>query len=69
MGLRKWPLGFYRSASFYTMRTDALNLCLTAQEQRFTEALISNMTESAGLRDFVFPDESPYGCVVGQRCS
>ncbi len=60
-----FPLSAYARASFYTMRTDALDRFGTRLEQRFTKKQIHQMMESAGLRDIVFSDAVPYWCAVG----
>ena len=61
------PLSSYRSASFYTMRTDALDRFGTRLEQRFTRDEIRRMMENAGLADVRFSDEAPFWCAVGRR--
>lgn len=61
------PLSFYRNASLYTMRTDALDRFGTRLEQRFTAAEIRRMMESAGLERIRFWDGPPFWCVVGYR--
>jgi ubiquinone/menaquinone biosynthesis C-methylase UbiE len=63
------PLSMYRHASFYTMRTDALDRFGTRLEQRFTAQSIRSMLERAGLLDIRFSDAAPYWCVVGFRRS
>ena len=60
-----FPLSSYRSLSFYTMRTDALDRFGTRLEQRFTRSQIKNMMESSGLEDVVFSNESIYWLAVG----
>lgn len=60
-----FPLSAYSRASFYTMRTDALDRFGTRAEQRFTKAQIHQMMQSAGFRDIVFSDSVPYWCAVG----
>jgi ubiquinone/menaquinone biosynthesis C-methylase UbiE len=61
------PLGFYRTLSFYTMRTDALDRFGTRLEQRFTRKQIESMMLAAGLENIRFSEESPYWCAVGIR--
>jgi SAM-dependent methyltransferase len=61
------PLSFYRNASFYTMRTDALDRFGTPLEQRFTAAQIASMMEAAGLGDLHFSDRAPFWCAVGKK--
>jgi ubiquinone/menaquinone biosynthesis C-methylase UbiE len=62
-----FPLSFYRNASFYTMRTDALDRFGTRLEQRFTASEIRSMMEHAGLERIRFSDGEPYWCAVGFR--
>ena len=61
------PLSFYRSLSFYTMRTDALDRFGTRLEQRFTKVQIQEMMQEAGLEDILFSDNNPYWVAVGYR--
>ena len=62
-----WPLSGYRTRSFYTMRTDALDRFGTALEQRFTKAEIKAMLEHAGFIDIRFRDSLPFWVAVGTR--
>jgi hypothetical protein len=50
------PLSFYRTKSFYTIRTDSLDRFGTSLEQRFTAKQIRAMMTSAGLGDIKFSD-------------
>lgn len=61
------PLSAYRSRSFYTMRTDALDRFGTRLEQRFTRAEIGAMMADAGLVDIVFSEEEPFWVACGRR--
>ena len=61
------PLSAYRKASFYTMRTDALDRFGTKLEQRFTRAEIEQMMKDAGLTDIRFSDREPYWVACGVR--
>jgi len=61
------PLSTYRTHSFYTMRTDALDRFGTRLEQRFTREEIKEMMESAGLENVTISSETPYWCAVGVR--
>jgi len=61
------PLSAYRTASFYTMRTDALDRFGTRLEQRFTKTQIKNMMEKSGLENVTFSDSVPFWCAVGYR--
>jgi SAM-dependent methyltransferase len=63
------PLSFYRTKSFYTMRTDALDRFGTSLEQRFTAGQIGAMMARAGLGDIKFSDRNPFWCAVGYRQS
>lgn len=51
-----FPLAFYRSTSFYTMKTDALDRFGTRLEKRFSRAEVREMMVRAGLEDIVFGD-------------
>jgi ubiquinone/menaquinone biosynthesis C-methylase UbiE len=59
-----WPLSAYRSVSFYTMRTDALDRFGTRLEQRFTRPQIEKMMAAAGLEQIRFSESEPFwvGC-------
>ena len=63
----RFPLGFYRRRSFYTMRTDAYDRFSTRLEQRFTRAEIGQLMIEGGLSNVRFSDNAPYWCAVGQR--
>lgn len=65
----KFPLGFYRHLSFYTMRTDALDRFGTRLEQRFTRSEIERMMEASGLNNIIFSDRDPYWCAVGFKAN
>ena len=60
-----FPLSFYKSESFYTMRTDALDRFGTRLEQRFTRDEIKQMMYNAGLENIRFSDSKPFWVVVG----
>lgn len=62
-----WPLSSYRGASFYTMRTDALDRFGTRLEQRFTRPEIAAMMAAAGLGDIRFSDSPPYWVACGRK--
>ena len=62
-----FPLSAYRNASFYTMRTDALDRFGTRLEQRFTRAEITAMMEGAGLERIRFSESVPHWCAVGYK--
>lgn len=59
------PLSYYRSHSFYTMRTDSRDRFGTPLEQRFSRQEIAAMMDAAGLDDVRFSDHAPYWCAVG----
>lgn len=61
------PLSIYRDASFYTMRTDALDRFGTRLEKRFTRDEIRLMLERAGLEAIEFRPDEPYWCATGRR--
>lgn len=61
------PLSSYRRASFYTMRTDALDRFGTRLEQRFTREQIETMMQRAGLVDIRFSEFPPYWVACGRR--
>lgn len=63
------PLSAYRDASFYTMRTDALDRLGTRLERRFTADEIRDLFAASGLVDVEFNDTWPYWCVVGRRAA
>jgi exonuclease III len=61
------PLSAYRSKSFYTMRTDALDRFGTRLEQRFSREQIAQMMQRAGLGEIRFSDHEPYWVAVGRK--
>lgn len=61
------PLSYYRSRSWYTMRTDSRDRFGTPLEQRFTRKQIEGMMGAAGLVDIRFSDHAPYWCAVGVK--
>lgn len=61
------PLSQYRNASFYTMRTDALDRFGTSLEKRFTRAGILEMMQRCGMVDIVFSEKEPFWCACGFR--
>ena len=64
---RTIPLSAYKDASFYTMRTDALDRFGTRLEKRFTRAQITEMMIRAGLVDVRFSETEPYWVAVGTK--
>jgi SAM-dependent methyltransferase len=65
--IESFPLSAYRDASFYVMRTDALDRFGTRLEQRFTREEIRQMMEAAGLVDIRFGESVPYWRAIGRR--
>lgn len=61
------PLSNYRTLSFYTMRTDALDRFGTGLEHRFTRPEIEAMMRGAGLTDIRFSDREPFWVACGVR--
>lgn len=61
------PLSAYRSLSYYTMRTDALDRFGTRLEQRFSRQQIEQMMKRAGLDQIRFSDSEPYWVAVGRK--
>ena len=59
------PLSYYRSHSFYTMRTDSRDRFGTPLEQRFSREEIVVMMNAANLYDVRFSACAPYWCAVG----
>ena len=54
-----FPLSYYRTCSFYTLRTDARDRFGTPLERRFTRAQIRAMCSAAGLVDLRFSPRAP----------
>ena len=67
LSVKSFPLSAYRHASFYTMKTDALDRFGTSLEHRFTRSQIAAMMTDAGLSQLRFSDTAPYWCAVGVR--
>ena len=59
------PLSYYRSCSFYTMRTDARDRFGTPLEKRFSRQQITTMCQAAGLTNLRFSTTAPFWCLVG----
>jgi SAM-dependent methyltransferase len=59
------PLSFYRTRSFYTMRTDALDRFGTRLEKRFTAPQVQELLEKGGLERVQFSSSPPYWCALG----
>jgi SAM-dependent methyltransferase len=67
LNVRNFPLSAYRSSSFYTMRTDALDRFGTRLEKRFSREKIKSMMEKAGLLNVQISTSEPFWCAVGYR--
>lgn len=67
IGVANIPLSYYRSHSFYTMRTDALDRFGTPLENRFSKNEIEVMLDKAGIINYIFSDKQPFWCVVGYK--
>ena len=61
------PLAFYRHASLYTMRTDALDRFGTRLEQRFSRPQIESMMIDAGLDNIRFSESPPFWVACGLK--
>jgi SAM-dependent methyltransferase len=59
------PLHFYRSKSFYTMRTDSRDRFGTPLEKRFTKKEICKMMEDSGLEKIRFRNGPPFWTAIG----
>lgn len=71
IGMRheKIPLSYYRNASFYTLRTDALDRFGTRLERRFTANQVRELMIQAGLSRVEVGSREPFWCAVGVRSS
>jgi SAM-dependent methyltransferase len=63
--LKNFPLYFYRSSSFYVMRTDARDRFGTPLEKRFTKKEIYKMMKRSGLHRIKFKNSLPYWTAIG----
>jgi SAM-dependent methyltransferase len=59
------PLSYYKTHSFFTMRTDSRDRFGTPLEQRFSKKVIQEMMEIAGLEKIIFSTHAPFWCAVG----
>jgi len=59
------PLYFYRSKSFYTMRTDARDRFGTPLEKRFSKKSIYEMMEYSKLEKIKFKSTPPFWVAIG----
>lgn len=65
VNVSNWPLFFYRTKSFYSLRTDALERFGTILEKRFTKLVIEEMMSQAGLANIKFSATATFWCAVG----
>ena len=63
--LKNFPLYFYRSRSFYAMRTDARDRFGTPLEKRFTKKEIYKMMKDSGLEKIKFRNGPPFWTAIG----
>lgn len=61
------PLSYYREASFYTLRTDALDRFGTRLEHRFTRDEIIAMLRESGCDEIRFSERTPFWSVCAVR--
>ena len=64
-GVEHMPLAQYRNASFYVMKTDALDRFGVLVERRYTRAETVALLEDAGFERVRVSDTPPYWCVLG----
>lgn len=69
LNIQSWPLASYRTRSYYSMRTDALDRFGTKLEQRFSRVEIENMMLQCGLSQIKFSNNVPFYCAVGIKAS
>ena len=56
---------FYRSKSFYVMRTDSRDRFGTPLEKRFSKKEINEMMIDSGLEKIKFKDSLPFWTAIG----
>lgn len=66
VNVESFPLSYYRSRSFYVMRTDALDRFGTRLEKRFTKEEMREMMQRAGLENITF-SETSFWTAVGYK--
>ncbi|MFN9689962.1 MAG: class I SAM-dependent methyltransferase [Bacteroidota bacterium] len=64
---KNFPLNYYKNATIYTMKNDALDRFGTKIEQRFSKLEISEMLSKAGLINIEFSPNPPYWVVKGYK--
>ena len=62
-----FPLSFYKSESFYTMRTDSLDRFGTKLEKRFSKQEIIELLSSAGFKDIKFSKKMPFWVAICKK--
>jgi hypothetical protein len=67
MNTNNIPLNYYKNATIYTMKNDALDRFGTKIEQRFSKLEISEMLSKAGLINIEFSPNPPYWVVKGYK--
>ena len=65
--LKNFPLSFYKSVSFYAMRTDARDRFGTPLEKRFTKQEIIKMMRDSGLEKITFKNGPPFWTAIGYK--
>jgi SAM-dependent methyltransferase len=65
--LKNFPLHFYRSRSFYSMRTDARDRFGTPLEKRFSKKEIHKMMQISGLEKITFRKNAPFWTAIGYK--
>ena len=61
------PLSYYKTLSFYTMRTDSRDRFGTYIEKRYSKKQIKVMLKKAGLYKIKFSKNAPFWCAVGLK--
>lgn len=67
LDVSNFPLSAYRTRSFYTLRTDALDRFGTRLEHRYTKNQIKEMMLAANLENISFSVTEPYWCAIGYK--
>ena len=67
VNVKNFPLHFYRSRSFYAMRTDARDRFGTPLEKRFTKKEIYKMMAESGLENIKFRNSPPFWTAIGYK--
>ena len=65
--IKNFPLHFYRSKSFYSMRTDARDRFGTPLEKRFSKKEIHKMMQISGLEKITFRKNAPFWTAIGYK--